>query len=71
MGGPRTLAWIVASALAAALSLALATAYRYGAASERYKAVRAAAETNERLNDADVSDGDGAADLDWLRDRAR
>lgn len=35
------------------------------------KANRQQLETRRRMDDADVSRGDSAADLDWLRDRSK
>lgn len=41
------------------------------AAKARLREAEARNEANERINDADVSRGDAAADADWLRDRAK
>ncbi|PCJ24099.1 MAG: hypothetical protein COA96_10160 [SAR86 cluster bacterium] len=37
----------------------------------KLKTMKGAADTNERINDADTGEGDSDADRDWLRDRGK
>ena len=65
----RAVAWAVAGLLAVAgIFYAGKREARQKAENERLKADKAA---NERINHADVSDGNADADTEWLRDRSR
>jgi len=65
----RAVAWAVAGLLAAAgIFYAGKREARQKAKIEGLKADKAA---NERINHADVSDGNADADTEWLRDRSR